>query len=163
MHNNPILLMLGSNIATAHLSRAIELLRERCDVLALSPVYQTIAQGNNGPDYLNMAVKISTSLSPERYKLDVLRAIEVEMGRRRGSPDVLIDLDIAIWGDSAFEYGAKPWYSPTADITRYAFVARPLTDLAPEYIHPVTGQTLAQIADALGDEGIQKLGELHLL
>jgi len=34
---------------------------------------------------------------------------------------------------------------PRDDITQYAFVLRPLADLAPELRHPVLGVTMAQL------------------
>lgn len=166
-----VYLLLGSNSdAAANLKRAVELLREQASVVALSAVYRTAAQGETegGSDYLNMAVKLQTELSPIGFKRRVLRSIEAQLGRKRDSAEsrkvVPIDLDIALWGETPLDYGdgVKTWHSPAPDITRYAHVAVPLADLAPDFVHPENGQTLRAIAEGLRTPDIVRLGSLDL-
>jgi 2-amino-4-hydroxy-6-hydroxymethyldihydropteridine diphosphokinase len=164
-----VYVLLGSNESPRqHLNDALRRLRQRCQVLAVSSVYQTPAQGNAqaavqpqvGTDYWNMAVKLMTSLEPAAFKLDVLRPIEAQLGRKSGGKAVAIDLDIALWGNAVLEYGAKPWRTPHPDIRRFAYAALPLAELAPEFVHPETGQTLAEIAAGLDTKSITNLGLL---
>lgn len=151
--------MLGSNHEPEqNLRQAIQLLRESCDVLAVSSVYETAAQGGGTGTYWNAAAKIATRAAPTEFKLDVLRAIENTMGRNRATPAiVIIDLDIALWGSTPISYGDKPWHSPSVDILRHAFAAIPLAELAPDLIHPETGQPLAEIAAQFDHSAIGKV------
>ncbi len=55
-----------------------------------------------------------------------------------------IDLDIAFYGDRVLEVAGK--VIPDPDVLRFAHVAAPLADVAGDWIHPQTGQTLAEIA-----------------
>jgi 2-amino-4-hydroxy-6-hydroxymethyldihydropteridine diphosphokinase len=159
-------LLLGSNADPENnLARAVRRLRDFCDVLAVSSVYRTKAAGETagGADYLNAAVKINTTRSPADFKVTVLRKIEEELGRQRETQRsiVPIDLDIALWGDTALEYGDKPWRVPSPDILRYAYASVPLADIAPDVVHPETGQTLREIAASIDISGVENLGSLE--
>ncbi len=161
------LLMLGSNRdALPNLRAALALLRAACTVVAVSSVYESAAEGSTagGPPYLNAAVRVVTGQTAEAFKLDVLRTIEARLGRKRdGSAppgDVPIDLDIALWGDTPLTYGSKPWRSPAPDMLSYAFVALPLAEIAPETLHPETGQRLAEIAAHFAASRLENLGRL---
>jgi 2-amino-4-hydroxy-6-hydroxymethyldihydropteridine diphosphokinase len=157
-----VYLSLGSNIDPEHnLRRAVDLLREHCDVLAVSHAYRTPPQGfTDQADFLNMAVHLATSLSPAALKSGVLEMIEWELKRVRDPNNKnaprTIDLDISLWDDAVLEYGAKPWRIPDPDILRFAHVALPLAELAPDYLHPVAAITLAELAARLPHEGIQR-------
>ncbi|MBC7814739.1 MAG: 2-amino-4-hydroxy-6-hydroxymethyldihydropteridine diphosphokinase, partial [Burkholderiales bacterium] len=146
---------LGSNIEPErNLARAVDLLRERTNVLAVSSAYQTAPQGfTEQADFLNMAVALTTTLDAVGLKREVLDAIERELKRVRDPNNKnaprTIDLDISLWGSAVFEYGAKPYRIPDADIVRFAHVAVPLAELAPELVHPSDGRTLREIADSL--------------
>ena len=160
---NIVYLSLGSNIAPAvNLPAAVALLRRWTTVLAVSPVYRTPPQGDTRqPHFLNMAVKAHTLRQPLDFKRGVIDRIEKQLKRARDPQNVnaprTIDLDIALWNDEAFDYGDKPWRVPDADIARYAHVALPLADLAPDYAHPATGETLRDIAARLDSAGMQRV------
>lgn len=154
---------LGSNIAPErNLREAVALLRSWTTALALSPVYRSPPQGDTQqPAFLNMAVKAHTLRSPLDFKRRVIDRIERKLKRQRDPHNVnaprTIDLDIALWNDEMLEYGSKPWRIPEADISCYAHVAVPLAELAPEYAHPQTGETLRMIAARLDASSLQKL------
>lgn len=158
-----VFISLGSNIEPEkNLAQAVRLLRSKCKVIAVSSVYRTAPQGfSEQPDFLNMAVQIITSLRPETLKSDVLAWIEHELGRKRDplnkNAPRTIDLDISLWGNAVFEYGAKPWRVPDPDILRFAHVAIPLAELAPDLVHPTEGVTLADIAARLDGGGIERI------
>lgn len=127
------------------------MLRTHCTLLAISPVYRTSPQGySDQADFLNMAVKLSTTLTPLALKSQVLAEIERTLGRVRDPNNKnaprTIDVDISLWDSLVTSYGEKPWLIPDPDILRFAHVAVPLADLAPDYRHPETGQKLAEIA-----------------
>ncbi|MCY4464496.1 MAG: 2-amino-4-hydroxy-6-hydroxymethyldihydropteridine diphosphokinase [Chloroflexi bacterium] len=154
---------LGSNIAPEHnLREAVALLRGWTTVLALSPVYRSPPQGDTQqPAFLNMAVMAHTLRSPLDFKRRVIDRIERKLKRQRNPRNInaprTIDLDIALWNDEMLEYGSKPWRIPDTDISCYAHVALPLAELAPDYAHPQTGETLRKIADRLDASDMQKL------
>jgi dihydroneopterin aldolase/2-amino-4-hydroxy-6-hydroxymethyldihydropteridine diphosphokinase len=147
---------LGSNInPEQNLVQAVSLLRRKCDVLAVSSAYRTAPQGfSEQPDFINLSVKLRVLLQPAGFKQEVLDWIERELGRVRDPNNKnaprTIDLDISLWGDGVFEYGAKPWRVPDPDIVRFAHVAIPLAELAPDFVHPTEGVTLAKIAARFG-------------
>ena len=153
-----VYLLLGSNIdPEKHLQLAIIALRKHCQVVALSSVYQSPAYGPVAqPDFLNMAVKVTTDLSPAGFKQRLLK-IEADLGRDRAAQQTkfdprTLDIDIALWGDNAFSYGSKPWQVPDENILDQAAVALPLAELAPDYRHPQEQVTLAEIASRYGDD-----------
>lgn len=146
-------LSIGSNIdPTQNLTQAIALLREKCEILALSQTYQSPPYGfPDQADFWDITAKVRTTLSPVAFKQQILDPIEVVCGRDRASQlskdgPLALDMDILLWGESAFEYGVKPWRVPNKGILKYAAVAIPLAEIAPEVIHPDEGITMAAIA-----------------
>src|SRR5688500_15854864 len=112
-------LILGSNADPEnHLAHAVRRLRDFCDVLAVSFVDSTNAEAETaaGADKLNAAVKVSTTLAPEEYKVHVLHQSEGELSRQREGERSIdpIDLDIVLWGDTLLDFGANPWHSPAS-------------------------------------------------
>ena len=65
---NTVFLLLGGNLGdrNKHLSKAIELIGQQIGTIEqVSSLYETAAWGDcTQPDYLNQAVKVSTSLTP---------------------------------------------------------------------------------------------------
>jgi 2-amino-4-hydroxy-6-hydroxymethyldihydropteridine diphosphokinase len=160
--------VLGSNIAPeVNLAACVALLREQCRVLAVSPVYETAPVGYTAQaNFLNAAVMVETALPPDEFRRQVIVPIEQRLGRLRDPTNKnaprTIDLDIALWDEESFDYGEKPWHVPDENITRFIHVARPLADLAPGYVHPDDGRTLAEIAAALPAGGITRRDDLTL-
>ncbi len=160
---NAAYLCLGSNIEPEeNLASAIRLLRQHTALLAISPVYRTAPLGfADQPPFLNMAVKIHTLRNPQSFKAEVIDSIETALGRLR-DPDNrnaprTIDIDIALWNDEALVYGSKPWHIPDPDTLRFAHVAVPLADLAPDYLHPTAGRSLNAVAAGLERTAMQRL------
>ena len=85
--NNTAYIALGSNIGKkeTYLKEAVKKLHEHpgVQVESISSIYETTPVGyENQDDFLNMAVKISTSLRPEEL-LSLTQNIEQELGRTR--------------------------------------------------------------------------------
>jgi len=77
--------------------------------------------------------------------LDVLHAIESSFGRERpyaGAPRTL-DLDLILYGGDVIELPGLIVPHPRFRDRR--FVLEPLAELAPEWIDPVTGKTIAEL------------------
>ncbi|MCY3833436.1 MAG: 2-amino-4-hydroxy-6-hydroxymethyldihydropteridine diphosphokinase [Chloroflexi bacterium] len=156
-------LSLGSNIdPEANLAAAIDQLRRLTTVLALSSVYQTRPQGYAQQEhFLNMAVKLRTLRTPAQFKTEVIDRIESALKRvhdpKNANAPRTIDLDISLWNDEVIQFGAKPWTIPDADIAHFAYVAIPLAELAPEYIHPQLGKSLKEIAAPFKSDEVNRL------
>jgi 2-amino-4-hydroxy-6-hydroxymethyldihydropteridine diphosphokinase len=143
---------LGSNIDPAeHIAQALRELAAAFGELVVSPIYESLAVGTTGQNFLNLVVGIHTELGiPELFSC--LREIEDRNGRRRNedkfSPRTL-DIDLLTYGDHQL---AGPDYSlPRSEITRYAFVLLPLSQVAPDEIHPPTGKTYNELWSSFND------------
>jgi 2-amino-4-hydroxy-6-hydroxymethyldihydropteridine diphosphokinase len=154
---NRAFLLLGSNINPQHyLREAVQRLATCCRLLAVSPVYESPPVATtNQPNFLNAAVLIETRHTAGELKAEVLQPIEQELGRVRtedkNAPRT-IDLDIMLFNDEVLDLGHR--HIPDPDLLRFPHVARPLADLAPQYQHPETGQTLSEISASLPDVGL---------
>lgn len=142
----------GSNVDPEHhLREACRALRTEFGELRLSPVYRTAAVGFDGEDFLNFVVAFRTASTPEAV-VEVLERLHDAAGRVRGpnpfSPRSL-DLDLLLYGNAVIP--DQPIRVPRDDITRYAFVLRPLAEMAPELTHPVSGQRMRELWAAFED------------
>jgi 2-amino-4-hydroxy-6-hydroxymethyldihydropteridine diphosphokinase len=108
----------------------------------VAQTWESPAVGSRGPNFLNTAATIRTQLPPELLKSLVLRRIERELGRVRtankNAPRT-IDLDILVYEERVLD--PKVWTE--------AFVAVPLAELLPDLQHPLTGESLVQVATRL--------------
>jgi 2-amino-4-hydroxy-6-hydroxymethyldihydropteridine diphosphokinase len=144
---------LGSNVGDreSHLRKAIDDLgRHDVQVEAVSSLYETEPVGEilDQPDFLNAAVRIRTSLEPERL-LDVCKAIEAEHGRAFGGPrhgPRPIDIDLLLLGE--LEMSTERLTLPHAEVTSRRFVLLPLLELDPDLRLP-DGTALREALDAL--------------
>lgn len=153
----PVFITLGSNVEPEkHLPEAVRLLSDQFTLHAASRVYRTVpldasGQVSSQPPFLNAAVLINleTGFPPAALKYEVLRPLETRLGRARTADKFAprtIDLDIALYSDLILDDPQARITIPDPDILTRAHVALPLADLAPGFAHPVTGQTLADIA-----------------
>ena len=152
-------LSLGSNIAPErHLAAALVELRVRFGELIVSPTYQTPAVGFNGPDFLNLAVGLKTDIAPDA--LDAwLHALEDRHGRQRNVPRFssrTLDVDLLLY-DACVLHGPGHLELPRPELTTQAFVLKPMTDIAPELVHPTLKRTLAELwRDFSGSRDLQE-------
>lgn len=141
-----VLLSLGSNVQPTHyLHLAVAALRARFGPLLVSPAYRTPAVGFDGPDFVNNAVALQTEL--DLHALDRwLHALEDAHGRDRSGPrfsDRTLDVDVVFFGDRIVQ-GPGQLRIPRPEL-KHAFVLKPLADIAPEFVDPLSGQTLAAL------------------
>ena len=101
------------------------------------------------PWFVNAVAEVKTGLSAAEL-LDLLHRIEREMGRQRRFRDEarVIDLDLLIYGETVSGPRETP-ILPHPRLAERAFVVLPLAELDPQWRHPGTGQSLAEIARAL--------------
>ena len=110
-----------------------------------SSLYETDPWGvKDQPPFINMAVETETALLPADL-LEKLKAIETTMGREktyRWGPRV-IDLDILFYDDLVVDTGSLK--IPHPRLHERAFVLEPLSEIAPEFIHPVMGRSIKEL------------------
>jgi 2-amino-4-hydroxy-6-hydroxymethyldihydropteridine diphosphokinase len=109
------------------------------------------------PWFVNAAAKIRTSLGPGDL-LAVLKSFEIKYGRKengiRFGPRPL-DFDIIFFNDLILE--TKQLIVPHPRMHNREFVLRPISDLAPELIHPVFNKSIRQLLDELSTQNQQCL------
>lgn len=156
-------LSLGSNVAPErNLASAVRALRERFGAVRVSPLYRTKAIGFDGPDFLNAAAVLDSDLDVHRLN-DWLHALEDAHGRDRSGPrfgDRPLDIDIVFFDRLVTEGLGNPGSGPGRVLRlprpelKHAFVLKPLADIAPEYVDPVSGRTLAELWAQSPERGV---------
>ena len=111
----------------------------------VSPIYDTEPLGNiNQPRFLNLVCQVHTRLAPEEL-LALAKGIESKLGRapgKSGAPRP-IDIDILLYGDRVME--TLELVIPHPRLAERAFVLIPLVEIAPDLVHPVSGQTVREL------------------
>jgi len=156
MPERVVYLGLGSNIGDryGYLADAIRRLEEKgLELEAVSSAWETEPVGEilDQPDFLNAAIRVRSDLEPEEL-LDVLKAVEAELGRETGLPrhsPRVIDVDLLLMGDLEFE--SDRLKLPHRETTSRRFVLAPLLELDPELTLP-DGTRLADAMAALEED-----------
>ncbi len=151
-----VFIALGSNLGdrAANLTAAIKAMEPDVHPKKCSPVYETPPWGySDQPKFYNQVIEAETALSPEML-LEYLKKIEVQVGRRetfRYGPRV-IDLDIIFFNGEVID--SPPLVIPHPRLAERNFVLMPLADLAPDFRHPILGDSVLDMLDEVETEGI---------
>ena len=136
----------GSNVEPEHnIARGVAQLRAAFGPILCSPVYTNPATGFVGDDFYNLVIGFDTALVLDAIGAR-LREIEQAHGRHRGEAKFAprtLDLDLLTYGDTVLTTAQLTL--PRADILEYAFVLRPLADIAPDERHPLTHATYREL------------------
>jgi 2-amino-4-hydroxy-6-hydroxymethyldihydropteridine diphosphokinase len=156
-----VYIALGSNLGDrrTNLQAAAQALQPSVRLLEYSPVYETPPWGYlDQPAFLNQVVKGETELSPGEL-LDLLKRLEVEMGRQKTvlNGPRLIDLDILFYDDLIVD--TPQLTIPHPRMRGRGFVLAPLADLAPDLRHPRLGMTVGELLDEADRSGIVRYPE----
>jgi len=139
-----IYISLGSNVEREYnVQQGLNALAIAFDIpfeqLKLSSLFESEAVGFSGNAFLNMVIGIKTSLSVEQVAIK-LRSIEFSHGRtndvKKFSPRTL-DLDLLLYDKLIID---SPAQLPRNEINKNAFVLWPLSEVAPQVVHPITKQ-----------------------
>jgi 2-amino-4-hydroxy-6-hydroxymethyldihydropteridine diphosphokinase len=144
----PVAIALGSNLGDR--DTLLDFAEERLALLISGAVssarYETTPWGGppDAPLYLNEVVVGSTTIAP-RSLLDALLAIEREAGRERPFLDAprTLDLDLILYGDFVID---EPGLTvPHPRFRDRAFVLDPLSEIAADWVDPVSGLTMEEL------------------
>jgi len=139
-----VYLGIGSNIdRETSIRNGLTALKSLYGELQISPVYESKAFGFEGDDFFNLVVGFKTEFDIDKVETQ-LKEVELQSGRKQSeishSPRTL-DIDLLLYGDLICDKHELP----RVDITEYAFVLKPLCDLAPDLIHPVEKKTIHEL------------------
>jgi len=151
---------LGTNLGDKeqNLRDAVQKIEEQIGkVVSLSAFYVTAPWGFTSENsFLNAAACVDTDLSPLAV-LQETQAIERELGRTKKSvdgvySDRLIDIDLLFYEDLVLSVTSPTGAElnlPHPLMTERDFVMLPLTEIAPELVHPVFGKTMKEISSGI--------------
>ena len=158
-----VYLGIGSNLGDrqANMGKALTLLGERLQIELVSSVYETEPVGYvEQPRFLNAVCRGQTELGPLQL-LSLVKGIEASLGRVSSFPNAprTIDLDIIFYGNTIVQ--TPELTIPHPRLEERAFVLIPLLEIAPDLCHPVSGESIKDLAARVqGSEGVKKIGEL---
>lgn len=133
---------IGSNLGNKlfHLQKSLFLLQKHVgELVSISNVYQSPAWGFESDDFYNACVAVKTTLEPHTI-LDRILAIETTLGRNRnkkteGYAARTIDIDVVYIDEQIIS--APRLTVPHPEIQNRRFVLVPLSDIIPNFYHPV--------------------------
>jgi 2-amino-4-hydroxy-6-hydroxymethyldihydropteridine diphosphokinase len=140
----------GSNLGNrqAVIKKALGLLNEikAIEVRKVSALHETDPVG--GPPqgkFLNAVLEVHTSLLPLEL-LAKLKGIEKRLGRKKSldsNGPRIIDLDILFYDDVVIK--GRVLEIPHPRLHQRSFVLKPLSEIAPEVIHPLLNKKIKQL------------------
>jgi 2-amino-4-hydroxy-6-hydroxymethyldihydropteridine diphosphokinase len=116
-----------------------------------SSLYQTASWGNlDQPDFINQVIELKTSLSPADLLKAILK-IENVLGRQRlkkwGSRT--IDIDILLYEDQIVNTADLIIPHPYLSVRRFSLM--PLSEIAPNLVHPISRKNITELLNELTD------------
>lgn len=153
-----ILVALGSNLVTPEfdtsqklLESALKLLEKRSiRTIRRSSWYRSApVPASDQPWFVNGVAQVASELDPQAL-LAALHAVESEYGRMRSRRNAsrTLDLDLLAYDDQVISE-ADGLVLPHPRLQERAFVLLPLAEVAPQWRHPVTGLTAAEMLASL--------------
>ena len=153
-----ILLGLGGNLPSAvgppdaTIAAAIEALAtEGVQTTKRSRLYRSApVPVSDQPWFVNAVIAVTTGLAP-RELIALLHRVEARFGRERREPNGArtLDLDLLAYDERTQPGGNGEPILPHPRLAQRAFVLLPLAEVAPDWRHPVIGDTVERLIAAL--------------
>ena len=151
-----IFLALGSNLGSreGYLQSGIRGLDNLgIEIVRCASLYSTEPRDVlDQPRFLNTVVEAATVLSPEELLSAILK-VENENQRTRNTtkgPRTL-DIDIVFYGNEIVQTGGLIIAHPRFAARRFVLV--PLAEIAPQFVDPLSGNTIARLLENCPDPG----------
>ena len=158
-----VILGLGANVGDplAQLAAAVRAIGAHASIDRISSVYRTEPVGHaDQPDFYNLVIVARTDHEPAEL-LHRMQGVEEGLGRRRTFRNAprTIDIDLLACGDRVMRTLELTLPHPRLHLR--GFVLHPLSEVAPEWRHPVLGRTARELLSAAaGLERVQAVGAL---
>jgi len=162
----PIFLGLGSNIGNREqfLKEAVQSLNnsDNFQISNISCLYETEPKYfREQARFYNLVLEGVSELAAADL-LDFSEHIETQLGRdfqqKRNGPRK-IDIDILFFSDSVISSALLT--IPHQKIAERRFVLQPITDIAPDYIHPVKNRTMQELLNNCSDtDQVEKIKDI---
>jgi 2-amino-4-hydroxy-6-hydroxymethyldihydropteridine diphosphokinase len=151
--NENVFIGLGSNVGDRRtfIERSVDILNghRELQLVEQSSIIETEPEGEQlERRFLNGAVQCSSRYAPGSL-LNVLEDIERDLGRAEkgtGGPRC-IDLDVLFFGDRVIDRPDLKIPHPRAH--KRTFVLEPMVEIAPDFVHPVLGETMKELLSSL--------------
>lgn len=160
-----ILIAAGSNLPfCGHDSqqivlRAFQAFRRIAEVRRVSSLYESPAwPDRSDPPFVNAVASVATGMGPEAL-LAALHSIEAGFGRRRSVRNAprTLDLDILAYGEERRE--ERGLMLPHPRLSERDFMLVPLTEIAPDWRDPASGETAAALLARTGPGEVRRIAE----
>jgi len=144
-----VAISLGSNLGNGeeNISKSIELLKENgIKVLAVSGYYKTVPEGFLSDNIFTNAAAIALTDVDAESLVKLILNIENQLGRTRNTDayeDRIIDLDVLLFGNEVIETEVAIIPHPRMHLRH--FVLEPLSEIAPNLMHPVLKSKIIDI------------------
>ena len=151
---NTVYIQLGSNIGEreSFISKSMEQIEENIgEIITESSVFETIPWGNeNQNNFLNSVIKIKTPFDSFKV-LKKSQEIENNLGRVRVEKwgERTIDIDILFYNNKIIN--TKELIIPHPLIQQRKFVLVPLSEIAPNYTHPILKKSISTLLSECKD------------
>ncbi len=152
-HMRNIYLGIGSNLdPEANIKHALNLLELEFGPLKESSIYKNPAIGFIGPSFLNMVTAFESELSIFEIQ-KILQQIETAIGidpeNKQKFTSRIIDIDLLLAGEVIFN--SDSLNIPRPGITQYPFILKPLLDVTPDLIDPLSNNPYSEIWDTISN------------
>lgn len=141
-----VFVSIGSNInPKENIKNCLQFLKTAFPDLTHSPIYQSPPVGFQGDLFYNLVVEFTYSDTLQHLR-QVLSEIEAKYQGPLDGPKYCsrtIDLDLLLFGH-LIEI-TEAYELPRSDIIKFAFVLKPLADLAPDVVHPQLQLTIKEL------------------